>query len=167
MNGHPGTVGVPMSSDPILGTMGGGTPSGLWWTDESDAVAARLGVDPAVGLTSAGSAARVAADGYNDFLETPAKRACRLFAAQFANTMIVVLVVAGLVMAAIGDLKDALVIAAVVFLNAVIGFAQDDRAERASVAFAFRTTAKGHLGEGRCKPCASAMALPPPFGTRQ
>ena len=134
MNGHPGTVGVPMSSDPILGMMGGGTPSGLWWADESDAVAARLGVDPVVGLTSAGSAARVAADGYNELLETPARPAWRLFAAQFANTMIVVLVVAGLVMAAIGDLKDALVIAAVVVLNAVIGFAQEHRAERAMAA---------------------------------
>jgi P-type Ca2+ transporter type 2C len=45
--------------------------------------------------------------------------------------MILVLVAAGLVTAVIGDLKDTVVILAIVVLNAVVGFVQEYRAAQA------------------------------------
>ena len=109
-------------------------PSRAWWAETAAAVSARLGTDPATGLTTAESDRRLESSGRNELLEAPSRPAWRLFAAQFVNTMIVVLIVAGLITVAIGDLTDAMVIAAVVVLNAVIGFAQEHRAERAMAA---------------------------------
>jgi Ca2+-transporting ATPase len=72
--------------------------------------------------------------GPNELTETPMKPAWRSFLGQFASTMIVVLLAAGLVTAVIGDLTDAAVIGAVIVLNAIIGFSQEHRAERAMAA---------------------------------
>ena len=105
-----------------------------WWTDTLESVAARLGTDLRNGLSGAESAARLSVIGPNELIEAPTKAAWQLFLGQFANTMIVVLLVAGLVTAVIGDLTDAAVIAAVVVLNAIIGFSQEHRAERAMAA---------------------------------
>ena len=53
------------------------------------------------------------------------------FLLQFHNLLIYVLVAAAVLAAAIGNLVDAAVIVAVVVLNAIIGFIQEGRAERA------------------------------------
>ena len=105
-----------------------------WWASTPDVAIAELGSDASLGLTSAAAAARRAADGPNELVEAASKPAWRLFLGQFANTMIIVLLGAGLVTALIGDLTDAAVIAAVVVLNALIGFGQEHRAERAMAA---------------------------------
>jgi len=67
-------------------------------------------------------------------LERGRKPTWRLFVEQFTNTMIIVLVIAAIVTAAIGDLKDTAVILAIVVLNGVIGFIQEHRAEEAMAA---------------------------------
>ena len=109
-----------------------GTPS-AWGMDALE-VAARLGSDPATGLASTEAARRLALDGPNELEEVASRPAWRLFLDQFANTMIVVLLVALAMTALIGDLKDALVIGAVVVLNALVGFVQEHRAEQAMAA---------------------------------
>ncbi len=105
-----------------------------WWTDTLESVAARLGTDLRMGLSAAESAARLRVNGPNALIEPPTKAAWRLFLGQFADTMIIVLLAAGLVTAVIGDLTDAAVIAVVIVLNAIIGFSQEHRAERAMAA---------------------------------
>jgi magnesium-transporting ATPase (P-type) len=92
------------------------------WAMPAEAVAAALATDPAAGLTAAEAAARLERFGPNELVERGRKPAWRLLAEQFANTMILVLVAAGLVRAVIGDLKDTVVILAIVVLNAVVGF---------------------------------------------
>jgi P-type Ca2+ transporter type 2C len=93
-----------------------------------------LATDPAAGLTAAEAADRLQRFGPNELVERGRKPAWQLLAEQFANTMILVLVAAGLVTAVIGDLKDTVVILAIVVLNAVVGFVQEYRAEQAMAA---------------------------------
>jgi len=86
------------------------------------------------GLSSAEAATRLATHGPNRL--TPVKPPSMLhrFAAQFQNVLIYVLLAAAAVTAALGHWIDSGVIAAVVVLNAIIGFIQEGRAEQALAA---------------------------------
>ena len=104
------------------------------WALEPSAVATQLGVEVTRGLSSAEAAARLATFGRNELAEAGRRSPAALFAAQFANTMTVVLIAAGAVTVLIGDMKDAVVIAAIVAVNALVGFAQEYQAEQAMLA---------------------------------
>ncbi|MEV0173583.1 HAD-IC family P-type ATPase [Streptomyces sp. NPDC050803] len=96
----------------------------------SGQVAARLGVDPATGLSTRETAERAARHGPNRLAE-PARRPEWLkFLDQFRNWLIGILLIAAVVAGAIGDIKDALVITVVLQINAVLGYLQERRAER-------------------------------------
>ncbi|MFN8103485.1 MAG: HAD-IC family P-type ATPase [Acidimicrobiia bacterium] len=99
-----------------------------WHTLDAAAVAAALGVDPADGLSAADVSARLAAVGPNVLDEAPPRSKWLLFADQFRSLLIVVLGVAALVAALIGHVSDALVVAFVLVLNAVLGYLQESRA---------------------------------------
>ena len=104
------------------------------WTADADALALGFDTDLARGLSPEQVAERRAEFGPNELEEEPVSPPWRIFLAQFVNTMIVVLLVAAGVMVAIGEPTDAIVIAAIVILNAVIGFVQEYRAEQAMAA---------------------------------
>lgn len=106
----------------------------LWWADPSSDAVARLGSDTEAGLSTDEAERRLERVGSNELVSEPVRRPVLIFLAQFANTMIVVLLIAAGVTVAIGDMKDAMVIGAIVVLNAVIGFVQEYRAERAMAA---------------------------------
>ncbi|MDL2074887.1 HAD-IC family P-type ATPase [Streptomyces sp. GXMU-J15] len=96
----------------------------------AEAVAARLGVDPATGLSGAEAATRAAEYGPNKLAE-PARRPEWLkFLDQFRNWLIGILLIAAVVAAVIGEVKDALIITVVLQINAVLGYLQERRAER-------------------------------------
>ena len=101
------------------------------WAVDPATLADLLATDPSRGLATAEAEARLAAVGPNELVERVRAPAWRLLAGQFANTMIVVLFIAAGVTALIGDVKDSLVILAIVALNGVIGFVQEYRADRA------------------------------------
>ncbi|MBN3932091.1 cation-translocating P-type ATPase [Streptomyces verrucosisporus] len=93
-------------------------------------VAGLLGVDPSAGL-SAQEAQRRAADWGTNSLAEPARRPQLLrLLDQFRSWLIGILLAAAVVAGVIGEIKDAVVITAVLFLNAVIGYLQERRAER-------------------------------------
>ncbi len=104
------------------------------WTQDPALVAEALGSNMDTGLDAAEAASRLARFGPNELIERDRKPTWRLFAEQFTNTMIVVLMIAALVTALIGELKDTVVIMAIVVLNGIIGFIQEYRAERAMAA---------------------------------
>ncbi|MBI4351625.1 MAG: cation-translocating P-type ATPase [Elusimicrobia bacterium] len=83
------------------------------------------------GLSAAEAALRLARYGPNSLKEKPKRGALAMFLAQFKDFMIGVLIAAALVSGAIGEMLDAAVIAAIVVLNAVMGFVQEHRAQKA------------------------------------
>ncbi|RIL12749.1 ATPase [bacterium] len=109
-------------------------PTPPWHSLPADAALERLGVDGGTGLTAAEAAARRRAHGANQITQRGTKHPLRIVWEQLTGTLVLILVAAAGVSAAIGDAKDAVAILAIVVLNAVLGFVQEHRAERAMAA---------------------------------
>jgi len=86
------------------------------------------------GLTTDEASRRLARHGPNRLDEGPPRSLIAMFMSQFADLMIVILIGAAVISGVVGDLADTFVIAAIVLLNAALGFAQEFRAERAMAA---------------------------------
>jgi Ca2+-transporting ATPase len=86
------------------------------------------------GLTAVEARARLAKFGPNSLPEPRPPSFLRLFLQQFLSPLIYILVAAAAVSIAIGDAKDALFIAIVLLLNAVIGAVQEYSAGQAAAA---------------------------------
>ncbi|MEP7243017.1 MAG: HAD-IC family P-type ATPase, partial [Gammaproteobacteria bacterium] len=86
------------------------------------------------GLTEKEVAERRAQHGANVLDEAPPRSPAAMLVAQFADFMVLILIGAAVISGVIGDLTDTFIIAAIVVLNAVLGFAQEFRAERAMAA---------------------------------
>jgi Ca2+-transporting ATPase len=97
-------------------------------------VVRELRTDPGAGLTGAEAASRLRASGPNELPEGPTLRPGRIFLSQFASTMVAVLLAAAVVSALLGDLVDTVAIVAIVLLNALLGYTQEYRAEKAMAA---------------------------------
>ncbi|MRX42991.1 cation-translocating P-type ATPase [Agromyces kandeliae] len=131
-------------------------------------VADRLGVDPDVGLAAAEAGERLRTHGPNEL--RPARRVpfWRRVVAQLADPLILLLlaavvvsVVAWLIEGAHGWPIDALVILAIIALNAVLGLVQESRAERAVAALAVMTRAHSTvLRDGELRTVASDALVP-------
>jgi P-type Ca2+ transporter type 2C len=93
------------------------------------AVAAQFAVDPACGLSADEARARLQRHGENRMAEKAPRSRWLAFADQFRSILIVVLLAAAALAGAIGDVKDVLVILAVVLFNSLLGFWQEHRAE--------------------------------------
>ncbi|RWA18967.1 cation-translocating P-type ATPase [Mycolicibacterium elephantis] len=125
-------------------------------------VAAELGVDPAVGLTSAEAARRLREDGPNELRAKPPVPLWRKILSQFQHPLIYLLLgavaislIAWAAEGAVGVPIDATVIAAVVILNAALGLIQESRAETAVAALKSMTEASSTVlrdGELRTVP---------------
>jgi Ca2+-transporting ATPase len=98
-----------------------------------DEVAAELGSSPA-GLSSQEASARLETTGPNQLREAPREPAWGMFLAQFHDFMIWVLIAAAALAGLQGEWVDTIAIAAILLLNAVLGFVQEYRAEQALAA---------------------------------
>lgn len=115
--------------------MPGDVPEG--WHDTSIPVlTARLTTDVLRGLSPQEAAARLQQWGPNALRQGKTVSPLAILAGQFRSLVIWVLIGAALVSAALGELADGIAILAIVLLNAVIGFFQEYRAERAVAALA-------------------------------
>jgi len=83
------------------------------------------------GLTDAESRRRLEKDGPNRLPPPPRRSVLQRFAEQFNNVLIYVLMAAGGVTALLGHWIDTGVIVGVVIINAIIGFLQEGKAEKA------------------------------------
>ncbi len=105
-----------------------------WHTRTAAEVAAELTTDPRSGLDDAEAARRLASHGPNALPEGRRRSPIRMLLAQFTDLMVLVLLAAAVISGAIGEPKDTVAIVAIVVLNALLGFVQDYRAERALAA---------------------------------
>jgi len=88
----------------------------------------------AQGLTSEEVHQRLEHYGPNELTEKKRKSLWMMFLDQFKDFMILVLIAAAVVAGVIGDPADTIAIAVIVLLNAVLGFIQEYRAEKAMAA---------------------------------
>jgi cation-transporting ATPase F len=95
------------------------------------AVAERLGVDPLRGLSAEEAGARLARFGPNTITAPAGPGLVLRVLRQFHDPLIDVLLLAGVVTGLFGGYIDAGVIGGVVLLNALVGFVQESRAQRA------------------------------------
>jgi Ca2+-transporting ATPase len=109
---------------------GGTEPVTDAYQREAAEVADLLAVDPATGLTTTDAERRASSWGANELAE-PARRPQWLrLLDQFRSWLIGILLAAAVVAGIIGNIKDAIVITLVLFINATIGYLQERRAER-------------------------------------
>ena len=94
----------------------------------------QLATDALRGLSVEEAARRLAKDGPNVLEEPLAVPWWRTFLAQFRELVIWILIAAAAIAGAMGDWADTAAIVAIVLVNAVIGFLQEDRAQRALAA---------------------------------
>ena len=106
-----------------------------------EVVLAALGTDAERGLTAMEAKSRLARYGRNELTREKPTPAWRKFLAQFADVLVVLLIVAALISAALWFIErdsampyEAIAILAIVILNAVMGYLQQARAEQALAA---------------------------------
>ena len=95
-----------------------------------DIIAAAFDVRPDAGLHSTQAAERFAHFGPNQLPVAAPRSPWHVLFAQFKGVMIIILFGAALLASLVGSHKDALVILAVIAINAFVGFYQEYRAER-------------------------------------
>lgn len=109
---------------------------------DATAVVEKLRTDPTFGLTAAEAARRLVVVGANDIESVPPAPAWRKLLAQFHSPLIYLLLAALIASLAVWVVEgdgwpvDAVVIAIILVLNALLGYAQEERAERAVGALA-------------------------------
>ena len=101
-----------------------------WHTLSAPACAQQLGVESAPGLSHPEAALRLQQHGANKLAEPPPRPLWRGLLDQFKSMLIIILLVAAVIAAFIGDFKSVTVILVVVCFNAVLGFWQEYRAEK-------------------------------------
>jgi Ca2+-transporting ATPase len=103
----------------------------LWHAMSRDAVLKELETDPLNGLTPDEAVRRLERVGPNELKHEAAVSPITIFIHQFKNILIVILIVAVVLSALVGELVDAAVILIIVVFCAALGFVQEYRAERA------------------------------------
>ncbi|MBI5588454.1 MAG: cation-translocating P-type ATPase [Deltaproteobacteria bacterium] len=101
-----------------------------WYQKTVSQVLEDLSTDPTRGLSSGEAASRLAKWGDNRLTGKKREPSFLRFVKQFTEFIILVLIGAAIVAGALGEWVDSLAILAIVVLNGVIGFIQEEKAER-------------------------------------
>jgi Ca2+-transporting ATPase len=105
-----------------------------WYHVPAEQVLRDLGSDPHHGLASAQVEPRAAQYGPNQLREGKAISPLALLLEQFTDFIVLTLIAAAIISGFLGEWLDAIAIIAIVILNALLGFFQEYRAERALAA---------------------------------
>ncbi len=102
-----------------------------WQKSSVDETLKTLNSDANEGLSEAEAKKRNLKFGLNELVEKEKPGPIRLFLGQFKEILIIILIFAAIAAYYVGDAIDAIVILIVVIINAVVGFMQEYRAEKA------------------------------------
>jgi Ca2+-transporting ATPase len=105
-----------------------------WYQLPTEEALQQLETHPENGLSEAEAAQRLEKYGTNELVERGLKSRWRILWEQFTSIMVIILIVAAVVSVALEEYTDAIVIMAIVILNAVLGYTQEYRAEQAMAA---------------------------------
>lgn len=83
------------------------------------------------GIGQVDASNRIQKYGANRLVKRAAKSPLQMFVEQFKNVLVIVLIIAAVISAFLGELTDAVAIAVIVVLNAFLGFHQEFKAEKA------------------------------------
>ena len=97
------------------------------------------------GLSASEAKAKLSEHGYNQLQEAKKRSPLHILLAQFKDLMILILLAAAIISGIVGDLKDTIVILIIVVLNAVVGFIQEYRAEKAMLALKKMSSTKAKV----------------------
>jgi P-type Ca2+ transporter type 2C len=86
------------------------------------------------GLTAIAAEEKLLKNGPNELQEGKKKSVAGILFSQFKDVMILILLGAAIISGIVGDITDAIVILVIVILNALVGFFQEYRAEKAMLA---------------------------------
>lgn len=101
-----------------------------WYTKGKKEVLNELKANLSSGLSNKEAAERLGIYGKNELEEQAKKSFVSKLIAQFADFLIVILLIAAGVSAFVGEREDALVILAIVIINAILGIYQEGKAEK-------------------------------------
>ncbi len=133
----------------------------VWHVLEAEQVARRLHVDATRGLSAPEAQARLARHGRNALREQRRHAPLTMLLGQFTDFMILVLLAAAVIAGTVGELQDSVVILVIVILNAIFGFIQEYRAERAIAALtAMAAVSANVLRDGRSQQLPAADIVP-------
>ena len=102
-----------------------------WHAMEAATVLAELKAETARGITTEEAQARLAQHGPNELTHEEKAPPWHLFVNQFKSILILILIVATVLSAFVGEYVDAVIILVIIVFCAVLGFVQEYRAERA------------------------------------
>lgn len=96
-----------------------------------DAALAELKADAKTGLSAAEAEKRLAEHGANTLPRGETANLLQLVISQFRNILVIILIIAAFISLFLGDVKDVVVILAIVIANAALGTYQEYQAEQA------------------------------------
>ncbi|SMB93317.1 Ca2+-transporting ATPase [Desulfonispora thiosulfatigenes DSM 11270] len=101
-----------------------------WHYRDKDDVLKEFQVDEKKGITYVEAMRRLELVGHNELRKQKTVSPIVVFFNQFKDFMIIILLMATLISGMLGEYADAITIIAIVFLNAILGFVQEYRAEK-------------------------------------
>lgn len=122
---------------------------------------AHFRTDPDRGLSWAEAVTRLSADGKNELEQERKKSTPEIFLEQLNDPLICVLIISAFVSFLLKEISDAVIIAAVILLNAAVGVIQEGKAQRALDSLKKLTSPNAHVrraGEVREIPAADLVA---------
>ncbi len=132
-----------------------------WHTLDPDSALERLVTSSQSGLSDAEAARRLSRHGANQLEGSPPPTFLHLLVRQFHDFIVIMLIVAALISAALGEWIDAAAILAIVMLNAVLGIVQEKRAEAALAALKKLAAPDAQVLRGGARQVVPAHTLVP------